>query len=196
MRYTEVMFTRLVVFAAVVFSTQLAWGQFMPGQIAGRGMIAMNPDCAKELKITKEQQKKFEQALKDMQTRMAAGDYSGIDITNPFSAIDTGLETVLDDAQKARLEELFIQKNEGLALTDKHVAAKMELSEEQIAEINRIDKESKPELTKIMQNMRSNSDVNKIKAKQKEISLLLLAVLLPAQTEKFELLKGKPFKFK
>jgi len=190
------MFARLVVFAVAAFCTQLARGQFMPGQIAGRGMIVMNPDCAKELKITKDQQKKFEQALKDMQTRMAAGDYSGIDIANPFSAIDSSVETVLDDAQKARLEELFIQKNEGLALTDKHVAAKMELTEEQIAEIKRIDKESKPELTKMMQNMRSNGDVNKIKAKQKEISLLLLAVLLPAQSEKFESLKGKPFKFK
>ncbi len=185
----------LLVLIAII-GWQFACAQFMPGQVTGRGMIVMNPDCAKELKITKDQQKKFEQALKDIQTKIAAGDYSGFDLSNPYSALDSSFESILDESQKTRLEELFVQKNLGFALTDKRTAGRLELTEEQVAEVKRIHTEAKPELAKLMQNLRSKGDVDKLKAKESEVSVMLLALLTPEQTTKFETFKGKAFKFK
>lgn len=190
------MVSRFAISVGFLICAQFAFAQFMPGQMASRGMIAMNPDCAKELKITKDQQKKIDDALKELQKRISAGDYTGLNMMNPMAAIDAPIEAILDETQKARLEELFIQKNEGFALTDKRVATKLELNEEQIAEIKKIDRESKPELTKLMQNMRSNTDKDKLKAKEKEVSLQFNSVLTPEQAVKFESFKGKPFKFK
>jgi len=190
------MVSRFAIGFGFLICGQIATAQFMPGQMAGRGMIAMNPDCAKELKITKDQQKKIDEAIKELQKRISAGDYTGMNMMNPMAAIDAPIEAILDETQKARLEELFIQKNDGFALTDKRVATKLELTEDQIAEIKKIDRESKPELTKLLQNMRSNSDKDKLKAKEKEVSLQFIAVLTPEQAAKFETFKGKPFKFK
>lgn len=190
------MWLRSLSLAVLALVVAISWGQFMPGQIAGRGMIVMNPDCAKELKITKDQRKQFEKALEDMQKRAGAGDYSGLDVMNPFSAIDKCVEPVLDETQKMRLEELFIQKNLGFAMTDKRTAERLVLTEEQIAKVREIEKEAKPELMKMVQGMRSNGDIDKIKKKEAEYSVRFLEILVPDQKLKFEELKGKEFKFK
>lgn len=168
----------------------------MPGMTVGRGMLVLAPDSGKELKVTKEQNKKIQAAIQESEKRTRAGDFSGFDMNNPMAFLDPTLEEILTPEQRARLEELFIQRNGGSALLDKKVAAAMELTETQTESVKTIDREARPETMKLMMNLRSKKDADKLKEHQKAIGLKMLAVLTPEQSAKFEAAKGKPFKFK
>lgn len=185
-----------VVYAALIGAYSIPWAQLMPGMTVGRGMLVLAPDSGKELKVTKEQNKKIQAAIQESEKRTRAGDFSGFDMNNPMAFLDPTLEEILTLEQKARLEELFIQRNGGSALLDKKVAAAMELTETQTESVKAIDREARPETMKLMMNLRSKKDADKLKEHQKAIGLKMLAVLTPEQSAKFEAAKGKPFKFK
>lgn len=186
---------RLSLFIAFVAIAAISAAQ-MPGMRTGRGMLIMQPDVSKELKITKEQNKQFQQALETMQKEMQAGNLSGFNIMDPFSAIDSRIEGILDEKQKVRLEELFIQKNLGFALADKRVAEKTTLTAAQIEQIATIDNDTKTEVMNLTMKVRSNGDLKKLKEFQLTVSTRMLAVMDADQTLRFETAKGKPFKFK
>jgi Spy/CpxP family protein refolding chaperone len=166
----------------------------------GRLMIVMMPDAKKELKITREQDKQIQEAIKKADAEIRAGGLPAgmnmMDMMNPMAMMDPILVPILDDVQKIRLEELFLQVNGGHALTDATVAAAMELDDDQKAQIKAIKAEASQDLLSRMSGLRSQSAANELKKKQKEFGDKMLAVLRPEQAAKFETAKGKPFKFK
>ena len=163
--------------------------------VDGRFMIATSPDVRKELKITKEQDKKLQEAVKEMGASAQGGALPpGFDMMNPMGMLDPKLEEILDETQKHRLEELFVQSNGGYALLDKKVAAALELTDEQKSAVKEIDSERRKA---VMDGMSAGASGYKgLKKKVEECGAKMLAVLTPEQTKKLEEMKGKPFKFR
>ena len=174
-----------------------ALGQQMPIGTTPRMMLAMSPDVKKEIKLTKDQEKKILTAMQDFAKSAQSGQFgAGFNMANPMAAMDPLLEPILNDAQKQRLEELFIQLNGGYALTDPKVAAALELADGQKEQVEAIDKEATEELTGMLSSVKSNKDLKAAKAKHKEFGEKIRALLTAEQAAKFVAMQGKAFKFK
>ncbi len=158
-------------------------------------MLVMSPEFKKELKVTKEQDKKIQEALKNMQQEVASGSVS-IDFSDPMGSMDLDFDPILTETQAARLNEIFIQANGGFALNDPKVAASLDLAAEQQENVKTINSEAVLELMTMMGEVRSKSDVKALKIKHEEFSDKMLAILTAEQRWKLESLKGKAFKFK
>jgi len=182
-------------FAAVLFLSAGLQAQIGLTGVYARTSLASMPDVKKEIKLTKDQDKKLTEALNALQADMQSGKIS-FDFANPLSGIDAQLETILDDAQKVRLEELYLQANGGYALTDKKVAAWIELSDEQKALIQSRNQTASSEIMNMAMAARSNDAVKQMRKRKTELGESMLEVLNAAQKEKFEKGKGKAFKFK
>ena len=181
----------LLVLATAAFAT----AQRSPTGTTNRLMLTMMPDVKKELKISKDQDKKIQEAVKTMQEQAEAGQIR-IDFTDPMASMDVDFTTILDDAQKARLEELFVQYNGGFALADPKVVTALGLSEDVVAQVKSIKGAASRELLQVMSQARSTSAVKAADKKREEFSLQMLALLTDEQKAKFETMKGKAFKFK
>lgn len=168
----------------------------MPFGIDSRTMMVAKPEVKKEVKVTKEQEKKVQALIAEFQTNAQAGNMSGFNMMNPLGSIDPKLVDVFDETQQARIEELFLQSNDGFALTDDKVAATMAVTEDQRKVIKSESQAGFTTLIGMMQKARSKGDFNKLKAERKRLAEQLKAHLTPEQAAKFEELKGKPFKFK
>ena len=160
-----------------------------------RLMLTMSPDVKKELKVTKDQDKKIQEAMKVMQAELQSGSRQ-IDLSDPMGSMDLDLTPILDPAQRTRLEELYLQANSGYALADPKVAAALALTDEQKEKAATAKSEATTELMKLMGEMRSNSAVKALKKRQLELGDKMLEILTAEQKTKLETLKGKPFKFK
>jgi Spy/CpxP family protein refolding chaperone len=187
---------RLIAFFAILASFSLAGAQAMPFGLTGRFMLTMAPDVKKELKITKQQEQKMKQAAEDYGKEIQADPGKMTDMMNPMAGLDPKLDAIFDEAQRARLEDLYLQFNGGWALTDAKVALALALTPQQIEQVKSTDTEAKADLMKMMGSLRSNNDLKKLKAKNKEAGDKMKAVLTPEQTAKLEAMMGKPFKFK
>ena len=181
---------------AALFLVVAASAQKSPFGLQGRTMLVISPDTKKELKITKEQDKRVQEAMKAMQQSLQSAGSISFDLFNPLAALDSKLPEILDDEQEKRLEELFIQANGGFALADAKVADALSLTDEQKSSVKAIKSESMSELMRGMQAARSTSSVKELEKKQGEYSEKMLALLQPEQKQKLETMKGKPFKFK
>lgn len=185
----------LLAFFAAMMLCAFASAQFGMVGAHSRTTIVMTPEVKKELKITKDQDKKVMDALKGMQDEMQTGKVS-FDFANPLASIDAKLDEILDETQKARLEEIYVQVNTGFALTDKKVAAWLGLTEEQNAQVQARNQSASTELMQKAMEMRSNNAVKELKKRKEEIALEFLAILDVTQKEKFEKGKGKIIKIK
>ncbi len=160
-----------------------------------RLMLVMTPDVKKEIKVTKDQDKKIQEAIKAMQAEVQAGTRP-MDLSDPMGSFDLDFTPILDDAQRMRLEELFIQANSGYALIDPKVAVALGLTNEQKQSVKTAKTEALTELMKLMGEMRSASAMKALKKRHEEIGVKMLDILTADQKTKLETLKGKPFKFK
>lgn len=195
-RYNLRTMKRLFVFFALAILAVSASAQ-IPGGNTSRMMLAIAPDSSKELKITKDQNRKIQDALKEMQKGMQGGGVpSGFDMMNPMAGMDAKIDEILTDIQKVRMEELFVQKNGGMSLTDAKVAAALVLTEEQTVQIKALSDDARTAVMEMAMKVRSNSDMKKMKEKQKEFGDKMLQLCTTEQLAKFETMKGKPFKFK
>jgi len=163
--------------------------------VQGRFGIAMMPEAKKELKLTKDQEKKMQEAVKELGASANGGSLpSGFDLMNPMSALDPKIEEILDETQKKRMEEMFLWVNGGFALLDAKVAIALELTDEQKAAAKELDSVRRKAM---MEQMRAGmSGYKAMKKDAEECGVKLLALLTPEQAKKFEELKGKQFKFR
>lgn len=186
---------RSIALFVLVVCTSLVFAQGNILGINGRFMVATMPEAKKELKVTKEQDKKLQEAVKEMGAAAQGGALPpGYDMMNPMGVLDPKIEEILDETQKKRLEEMFLWVNEGYALLDKKVAAALELTDEQKSAVKDIDSERRKS---VMEGMSAGpSGYKGLKKKVEECCAKMLTVLTPEQTKKFEEMKGRPFKFR
>ena len=185
---------RLLVPVALI-AAAVCMAQRSPSGSTNRTMLAMMPDVKKELKITKDQDKKIQAAMKEMQDKAMNGEIR-IDLSDPMGSMDIDFGPILDDAQKVRLEELYAQYNNGFALADPKFVTALAINEETLAQIKAIKSTAARELPQMMMNARSTAAAKEADKKREEFSLQMLALLTEEQKGKFETMKGKAFKFK
>lgn len=179
----------LLVVAFVSAPAQMGLGMEMP-----KMMTLMLPEVKKELKITKDQDKQLNQSMKEMQKNPSAMMGSGETL---MDGVDKDLEAILSPEQYSRLVELWIQHEGPIVLHRKSLRTKLEVSEEQGEKLDAAHVEMQQAVQAIMmKGIRSKGDANKLKAVQDDFGKKALAILTPAQAEKFTAMQGKPFKFK
>ncbi|HVL39351.1 MAG TPA: hypothetical protein VM328_08185 [Fimbriimonadaceae bacterium] len=187
---------RRFIFAVILMVPLLATAsQRSPLGTTSRFLLVMSPDVKKEIKLTKEQNKKIEEAMKKMEQDAREGRMA-LDLSDPMAGISIDLEPILDDAQKTRLDELFVQVNGGVALTDAKVGAKLELREEQKASLKELKAELLQMTMEALPKIRSTAGVKELEKAQNAIKSKMIDLLDADQKAKFEALKGKPFKFR
>ncbi len=185
---------RLLVPVAMIVAA-VCMAQRSPTGTTNRTMLAMMPDVKKELKVTKDQDKNIQAAMKEMQEKAQSGQIR-IDLSDPMASFDIDMGPILDDAQKVRLEELYAQYNGGFALADPKFVIALAINEETLAKIKAIKATAARELPQMLMNARSASAAKEADKKREEFSLQMLALLTDEKKAKFETMKGKPFKFK
>lgn len=178
-----------------LLAVSIAIAQRSPTGNTNRTLLAMMPDVKKELKVTKDQDKKIQAAMKDLQEKAQSGQIA-IDFTDPMSSFDIDFGPILDDAQKLRLEELYAQYNGGFALADSKVSRALAINEETLAAIKAIKATAARELPQMLMQARSAGAAKEADKKREEFSQQMLALLTHEQKAKFETMKGKAFRFK
>lgn len=173
----------------------MVWAQRSPTGTTSRTMLTMMPDVKKELRVTKDQDKKIMAAMKEMEQKAMNGQVQ-IDLSDPMASFDIDMGPILDDAQKVRLEGLYAQYNGGFALADPKFVAALAINEETLAKIKEIKSTAARELPQMLMNARSASAAKEADKKREEFSLQMLAFLTDEQKAKFESMKGKAFRFK
>jgi hypothetical protein len=109
---------------------------------------------------------------------------------------DEKLAAKLDDAQKKRLTEIFIQINGTSAVTDKAVSAALKVTEEQQKELAEVNAKNRQARMEAFQNFRDMSPEERTEATAKLTKAsdeLVMAVLDAAQREQFGKMKGQAF---
>lgn len=186
-------------FFLLLIGLALAASGFSQGALVGaygRTILTSMPDVQKELKLSRDQNKKIQDAIKQIEEKIRAGEVN-FDFANPLSGVDEQLPTILDETQQKRLEELYLQANAGFALADKMVAAWLELSDEQRKTVQTRQQSASRELMgKAMNPGSGPPDMKAIQSRKKELAEGMLDVLSEVQRKKFQEGKGKAFKFK
>lgn len=186
---------RVLTALCLIIVASTVWAQRSPTGTTSRTMLAMMPDVRKELKVTKDQDKKIQAAMKEVQEKAMNGQVQ-IDLSDPMGSFDIDMGPILDDTQKVRLEELYAQYNGGFALADPKFVTALAINEETLAKIKAVKSTAARELPQMLMNARSASAAKEADKKREEFSLQMLALLTDEQKAKFETMKGKAFKFK
>lgn len=186
----------LTALAAVTLSAAGHAQGFNMGMPMPKLGVLMQPDVKKELKITKDQEKK----LKEITQKMSANPGTpspGAPGSGMFGGIDKDLPELLTPDQMKRLNELWIQHEGAFVLNLEEISKPLEITDDQKSKISEAVAAYNDKLMEAMQRgIRSKGDVNKIKAFQAEAEKAILAVLTEAQSKKFTEMQGKKFKFK
>lgn len=183
-----------------------ATGQGPRGGMGMRGMGGMgaammlgSDEMKKELKITASQEKELK-ALMDKamsQFRNPAGGErpDPQKMQTQVQELQAKVEKILSADQRKRMEEISLQMQGAGALRDADVQKQLGMSAKQVAEVEKIDKESMAEMEKIRSTTKEGErpDFSKFRAMREESNKKLLAVLSASQVQKLEAMKGKPF---
>lgn len=117
-------------------------------------------------------------------------------MTKLFADAGAKMVAKLDDAQKKRLTEIFIQINGASVITDKEVSAALKFSEEQkkaLAEATTKNGEARREAFRNFRDMSSEERADANAKIRKESNDRMLAVLTDDQRRQFEEMKGEAF---
>ena len=201
-------------------------GERGPGRPGGFGglmrggsvsSIVAIPDVAKEIKLDDAQKEQIQTARKAHDEEMAklfgnreGGNQGGPGRGGPggFSEenrkkfeelslkLDKELADILDPTQFRRVLGIYAQADTVRSLTNPLVAEEIGVTEEQIANVKKIQEESGAKIREIMRggaDFRSDDVRSKMETARAEVSEKALAVLSAEQKQKLEELKGAKF---
>ena len=201
-------FVLLVVIASTFAMTQSTSAQRRGGRGGSRGPISRvdltsNEKVQSELKLADDQKKaiaelteKFAADRRELfQSGRNGGDRAEMmeKMTKMSADISTKLMAKLDDAQKKRLTEIFVQVNGMNSLSDKEIAAALNVTDEQKKELTEVQAKNR----EAARGMRDLSEDERAEAREKltkEANERLMAVLTEDQKEAFGKLKGEALK--
>ena len=189
-----------------LFLTEFASAQRRGGRGffgAARIQLASLKEVQSELKLTDEQKKAAEdisQQLNDDRRELFQGgggsDFNAMreKMQKLNDDADAKLTKKLDDGQRQRLMEIYVQVNGTSALADKEVAKALEISDEQQKALTSAQDENRQAGFRAFQDFREMSDEERREAFAKlreEGDQRMLAPLNDAQREQFGKLKGE-----
>jgi hypothetical protein len=180
-------------------------------QMGGGPRILLRADVQKELSITEEQKKSLETALQGQGGRGGFGGGPGggggerptpEEMQKRQAETEAAVKKVLNETQYKRYEELRLQREGAGALNRPDIQTKLGFTEEQKQKVRSIQQAQQDNMRARMEEMRNGGGGGDRETMMAEFQKMreandkqLLAVLTPTQTQKFNELKGKPFKF-
>ena len=203
----------LVVVSALSMAQGRGGGMRMMGGGGGMSQLLARPDVQAEIKLTDEQKGKLDdqrQAMRDaMRQRFqnGGGASSGTDreaMMKEFQEAAKKAEkealAVLDDKQKARLKELWIQREGNNVVTNEDIQKEIGFSEEQKGKVKSLQDASRQAMSEIFQKMQNGeldrSEMQPLMEKnQKAMSDELGKVMTADQAAKLKAMRGAEFKF-
>jgi Spy/CpxP family protein refolding chaperone len=196
---------------AVVVLMGASSSGFAQYESLGRGRLAgLLSDAAvqKEVKLTEEQKQQIKSFGDDRNRDLRRG-LSNPNLEERQKAIDEldrrkdeYVESVLDEEQNKRLDEISLQRDGGMSLTREEVAEKLDLSDVQKDKIKKIHEEyTSANIRRANERARrqrygfSQKGFAEGFEFYRKTNADLLAVLTPAQSEAFEKMKGEKFEY-
>jgi hypothetical protein len=163
--------------------------------------LAQLEEVQTELKLTDDQKSKVTKMNEDLgEDRQAAREDAGQDFEKMRKELavlnaqyDKEFTAALDDTQKARAQQIYLQVNGPAALTDETVAAALKISDEQKQKLEQALTDNRAKWREGFQNFQNLSEEERAKRSEeltKSRDESLLAVLDDAQKKQFEEMKG------
>ena len=161
-----------------------------------RVFVTFRKEVRVELKITDAQNKKIIDAFEG--TVEVDGDSIMIQLTGDqdLKKLEANAIKVLDEVQRKRLEELWLQSVGAYAAGDDTIAKALSVTAEQTKKIDKIFDDTKDEILDLYMSGHSEDNVKKGEAIRDSGRKLVEAILTKEQIKMLEDMKGKPFKFK
>lgn len=163
--------------------------------------LAQLEEVQSALKLTDEQKEKATRLNADLREERnaaredAAGDFEKMrkEIALLNAEFDKEWSTALDDTQRARSQEIYVQVNGPVTLTDEAIATALTISDAQKQQLEQALADSRAKMREAFQDFQSLSDEERAK-RSEELSKSrddsLLAVLNDDQKKQFETMQG------
>jgi hypothetical protein len=178
---------------AVSSSQEMSARQIMLGQ---RTIFALGPDNRAELKLTKEQIQKITDSYQGTVHVEEHQISLMIDGDADLDAMDQAAMKVLDEGQRKRLNEIYIQELGGVVLADAQISKDLNLSDEQKKSLNALLEAAATDLMNLYMPGHDDTAHKEAEALRKSAGKKMEAVLTKEQMKAFEKMKGEPFKKK
>ena len=179
----------------VAFAACAQAQMMMPFGLNGKVMLVETREVKKEIKLSPDQDKQIQSLLKDAEKN--ASSYGLPDMHYMTRALDQRLDSILNADQSARLQQLFLQANGLLTLTEKSVSDALGISDDVLNQAKSIIKtRDKDTMDAAMSVQKTKKfDQKKIDEINKSANDALVALLTAEQVEKWKSMQGAPFKF-
>lgn len=188
---------RTALIISVLFAAAVSFSQrsLMPFGLTGKFMLVSMKEVKKEIKLTSDQDKQIQALLKQMQddpTAMGMPDMHYL-----TRGVDKKIVALLDETQASRLQELFLQFNGLMTLSEEEVSKPLGLSEEVAEKVKAAIRAHDKEATEVLMETQKTRKVDskKLEAMDKKTVEELTALLSSEQLETWKKMQGAPFKF-
>lgn len=176
----------------------VAFGQSAPLardlMLGRRSLLVAVPSIQKEIKLTEAQTKKYVDIYDGV--LKVDGERVTLNINNDtdLDAMEKETLALLDERQRERLTEIWIQRCGPLAITDDEISKKLSLSAVQKNEVDALLIEGAKKVQDLFSLERDSTTPKKAQDIRAETSRKILRVLTDLQRHDFDALKGKPFR--
>lgn len=197
---------KTVLLSLLVTFTVMAHAQFEFPIVEPKFTLISSPRVQEHLKMTSEQKAKTKSILDEvMQDDGNGHKFLAVSGASGVEDLDNKILEVFSDEQKARFQELYVQKNGYLVLSIPEFAKQLEITEDQSKELEKAWDHHRSMLSEHVTNNLADAQNGKQELKleatdvermQSSTNNMVKKVLTKAQLEKWKVLEGVKFDFK
>lgn len=165
----------------------------------GAAMMLGSDEFKKELNITDSQEKELKALMDTAMSQLrrpAEGERPDPQkMQEQISQLQAKVEKILNADQRKRMDEISLQMQGAGALRNEDIQKQLGMSAKQVAEVEKIDKDSQAEMEKLRNSAGEGErpDFTKMREARDAVNKKILGVLSASQVQKLEAMKGKPF---
>jgi len=158
--------------------------------------LALTADVKKEIKLTDEQDRKMKDLFGDSLRVDGEKFYLMMTPDLDLNQIEKDAIKLLDGDQTKRLTELWIQNLSGNAIASEEVGKELALTDDQKKKVERLIEEAGALLSELFMGGPDEESAKKAREITKKCGQKMIDSLTEEQKKKYEVMKGKEFKFK
>ncbi len=192
-------FKSLVTLAALV-STVAAQAQFDFPLTQPRFILITNPLVREHLKLTEDQKKRVDSALESVVQKDGEKITIMIGPDTDAEELDKVVKAALDDKQRDRFEQLWLQSNGMLSLSEDKTGKAFSLTDDQKKKLNGIFEDYREKMKDLFMSSSGGGteisiDHKKMEELKKEVEVKVTEVLTDEQRKKWKDMTGEKFDF-
>lgn len=191
------LFTLILALAAPMARAQIEMPLTQP-----RFTLLVSPQIQEHLKLTDEQKKKIDAALEANVQREGDRVMIMMGPDTDIKELDKAAIASLDDKQKQRLSEIWLQRNGLLALEEKETAKTLDVVEDQMEKIRPIFDDYRQKIMDLFMTHDDNGgeevkyDRTKVEKLRADTNKKIEAILKEEQVKAWKAMLGEKFEFK